>query len=145
MSPFTHVFGRGIKGKRTTKGSCIHPPPNPKEKGLKTTSRKSPRKGSENHQKGKPGRTQTSLEEPRRIIYTYHEGSYKVYLSPDDPTLVTEPPKIIVYYRLSLSTWPLSNNKELLSRFRRVKPGESLTTGSRYALSPHQGGTRVQH
>jgi hypothetical protein len=40
--------------------------------------RKSIRKGSENHQNGKPGRTQTSLEEPRRIIYTYHEGSYKV-------------------------------------------------------------------
>jgi hypothetical protein len=58
---------------------------------------------------------------------------------------VTEPPKIIPYYRLSLSTWPLSNNKELFCRFRRVKPGESLTTGSRYALSPHEGGTRVQH
>jgi hypothetical protein len=58
---------------------------------------------------------------------------------------VTEPPKIIPYYRLSLSTWPLSNNKELLSRFRWVKPGKSLTTGSRYALSPHEGGTRVQH
>jgi hypothetical protein len=28
--------------------------------------------------KGKPGRAQTSLEEPRRIIYTYHDGSYKV-------------------------------------------------------------------
>jgi hypothetical protein len=58
---------------------------------------------------------------------------------------VTEPPKIISYYRLILSTWPLSNNKELLSRFCRVKPGESLTTGSRYALSPHEGGTRIQH
>jgi hypothetical protein len=65
LSPFTHEFGRGIKGKRTMKGSCIHPPPNPKEKGLKTASRKSPRKGSKNHQKGKQGRTQTSLEEPR--------------------------------------------------------------------------------
>jgi hypothetical protein len=28
---------------------------------------------------------------------------------------VTEPPKIILYYHLSLSMWPLSNNKELLS------------------------------
>jgi hypothetical protein len=28
--------------------------------------------------KGKPRRTQTSIEEPRRIIYTYREGSYKV-------------------------------------------------------------------
>jgi hypothetical protein len=43
-----------------------------------TASRKSPRKGSENHQKGKQGRTQTSLEEPHPIIYTYHEGLYKV-------------------------------------------------------------------
>jgi hypothetical protein len=41
----------------------MHPTPNPKEKGLKTTSRKSPRKGSENHQEGKSGRTQTSLED----------------------------------------------------------------------------------
>jgi hypothetical protein len=32
-----------------------------------------PRKGSENHQKGKMRGTQSSLEEPRRIIYTYHE------------------------------------------------------------------------
>jgi hypothetical protein len=46
------------------KGSCIHPPQNPKEKGLEIAPRKSPRKGSENHQKGKSGRTQTSLEEP---------------------------------------------------------------------------------
>jgi hypothetical protein len=77
LSPFSHEFGRGIKGKRTTKGSCIYPPTNPKEKGLEIAPRKSPRKGSENHQKGKLGRTQTSLEEPR-IIYTNHERSYKV-------------------------------------------------------------------
>jgi hypothetical protein len=64
LSPFAYGFGRGIKGKRTTKGSCIHPPPNPKEKGLEIAPRKSSRKGSENHQKGKSGRTQTSLEEP---------------------------------------------------------------------------------
>jgi hypothetical protein len=56
---------------------------------------------------------------------------------------VIEPPKIILYYRLSRSTYPLSNNKELFCRFYRVKPGESLTTGSRYALSPHEGGTKV--
>jgi hypothetical protein len=78
LSPFTHGFGRGIIGKRTTKGSWIYSQPNPKEKCLKTASIKSPRKGFENHRKGKPGRTQTSLEEPRRITYTYNEGSYKV-------------------------------------------------------------------
>jgi hypothetical protein len=32
-----------------------------------------PRKRSENHQKGKPRGTQSSLEEPHQIIYTYHE------------------------------------------------------------------------
>jgi hypothetical protein len=71
-------LGGESKGKGTTKGSSIYPPPNPQEKELEIAPRKSPRKGSKNHQKGKPGRTQTSLEEPRRIIYTYHEGSYKV-------------------------------------------------------------------
>jgi hypothetical protein len=78
LNPFSHGFGRGIKGKRTTKVSSIYPPPNPQEKGLENSPRKSPRKGSENHQKGKLGRTQICLEEPHRIIYRYHEGSYKV-------------------------------------------------------------------
>jgi hypothetical protein len=49
---------------------------------------------------------------------------------------VTEPHKIILYYRLSLSTWPLSNNKELLCRRYRVMPGESLTTGSQICAKP---------
>jgi hypothetical protein len=52
----------GIKGKRTMRGSSIHPPPNPKEKGLKTNTRNSPRKGSK---KRKMGETQPSLDEPR--------------------------------------------------------------------------------
>jgi hypothetical protein len=60
------------------KGSCIHPPTNRREKCLEITPRKTSTKGSEIHQKGKLGRTQTSLEEPRRIIYAYHEGAYKV-------------------------------------------------------------------
>jgi hypothetical protein len=37
LSPFSHGFGRGIKGKRTTKDSSIHPPPNPQEKGLENS------------------------------------------------------------------------------------------------------------
>jgi hypothetical protein len=76
--PLTHEFGRGIKGKRTTKGSHIHPPPNPQEQGLANTPRKPPREGSENHHQEQTGTTQLSLEEPRRIIYTYQGGSYKV-------------------------------------------------------------------
>jgi hypothetical protein len=63
LSPFSHEFGKGIKGKRTTKGSYINPATNPQENGLEISPRKTPRKGSKNHQKGKSGRTKTSLEE----------------------------------------------------------------------------------
>jgi hypothetical protein len=55
-------------------------------------------------------------------------------LNPAEP--VTEPHKIVPYYRLSLSTWPLRNNKELFCRFRRVKPGKSHTTGSLICAKP---------
>jgi hypothetical protein len=67
-SPLTHGCGRGIKGKRTTKGSHEFPPPNPQEQGPENTPRKPPREGSENHHQEHPGTTQQSLEEPRRII-----------------------------------------------------------------------------
>jgi hypothetical protein len=77
-SPLTHGFGRVIKGKRTTKGSHEFPPSNPQDQGPKNTPRKTTREGSENHHQKQPGTTQQSLEEPRRIIYTYQGGSYKV-------------------------------------------------------------------
>jgi hypothetical protein len=77
-SPLTHGFGRGIKGKRTTKGSNEFPPSNLQEQGPENTPTKSLREGSENHHQEQPGTTQQSLEEPRRIIYTYQGGSYKV-------------------------------------------------------------------
>jgi hypothetical protein len=77
-SPLTHGFGSGIKGKRTTKGSHEFPPSNPQEQGPENTPRKSPREGSKNHHQEQPGTTHQSLEEPRRIIYTYQGGSYKV-------------------------------------------------------------------
>jgi hypothetical protein len=77
-STLTHGFGRGITGKRNTKGSHIFPPSNPQEQGPKNTPRKPPREGSENHHQEQPGTTQQSLEEPRLIIYTYQGGSYKV-------------------------------------------------------------------
>jgi hypothetical protein len=57
-SPITHEFGRGIKGKRTTKGSHEFPPSNPQEQGPKNTPRKSPRESSENHRQEQPGTTQ---------------------------------------------------------------------------------------
>jgi hypothetical protein len=77
-SPLTHGFGRGITAQRTTKGSHKFPPSNPQEQGPENTPRKSPREGSENHHQEQPGTTHPNLEEPRRIIYTCHKGSYKV-------------------------------------------------------------------
>jgi hypothetical protein len=65
LSPLTHGFGRGIKGKRTMKGSQIHPPPNPQEQGPKNIPRNPRREGSENHHQEQTGTTQPSLEEPR--------------------------------------------------------------------------------
>jgi hypothetical protein len=76
--PLTHEFGRGIKCKRITKGSHEFLPSNPQEQGPKNKPRKPPREGSENHHQEQQGTTQQSLEEPRRIIYTYQGGSYKV-------------------------------------------------------------------
>jgi hypothetical protein len=52
-----------------------------KETPLKLRHEKSKKKLRKTPKKGKPGRTQTSLEEPRRIIYTYPESSYKVISS----------------------------------------------------------------
>jgi hypothetical protein len=46
---------------------------NPSKKRPQNFPTEIPRKGPENHQKRKIGETQSSLEEPRRIIYAYHE------------------------------------------------------------------------
>jgi hypothetical protein len=64
-SPLTHGFGRGIKGKRTTKGSHEFPLSNPQEQGPENTPRKPPRDGCKNHHQEQPGTTQQNLEEPR--------------------------------------------------------------------------------
>jgi hypothetical protein len=56
------------------------PPPNPKERSQnrhKKISKKRLRKSP----KRENGRDTPNLEESHRIIYTHHEGSYKVYLA----------------------------------------------------------------
>jgi hypothetical protein len=69
-STFSHGFVRGITRKRTMKGSSIHPQLNPKEKGLKSTIRKSQGKGSENHQKGK-------REKQHKVLRNHAESSIR--------------------------------------------------------------------
>jgi hypothetical protein len=48
-----------------------------------------------------------------------------------DSHLVTEPLKLIPYYCLNHSSWPLSNNIEVTCRLCRVKPRKSLTSQDR--------------
>jgi hypothetical protein len=78
MEPFFSHIWEGNQREKNHEG-FMHTSPNkstreqPRKLSKKITKerlRKSPKR--------KPGRTQTSLEEPHRIIYTYHEGSYKV-------------------------------------------------------------------
>jgi hypothetical protein len=88
-SPLTYRFGRGITAQRTTKGSHKFPPTNPQDQGPENTRRKSQREGSENHHQEQPGTTHPNFEEPRRIIYTCHKGSYRSSLPPNHPTLST--------------------------------------------------------
>jgi hypothetical protein len=80
--PKSKAFLQDLRGKITRKKdtptSCMIPKTNPAKKHLQNLPTRIPRKGSKNHRKRQKGKTQSSLEEPRRITYTYHEGSYKV-------------------------------------------------------------------
>jgi hypothetical protein len=86
-SPLTHGFGRGIKGKRTTKGSHELPPSNPQEQGPKTHR--------ENHQeRALKITTKNNREEHNEALRNRAESSIqtkKVHtrssLPPDHPTL----------------------------------------------------------
>jgi hypothetical protein len=83
-SPLTHGFGKGIKGKRTTKGSHEFPPSNPQEQGPENTLRKPPREGSENHhqeQHNKALRNHTESSIHTKKVHT------RSSLPPDHPTL----------------------------------------------------------
>jgi hypothetical protein len=70
-------LGGESKGKEPRRVHAYIPHQIPKRK-ISIAPRKSPRRGSENHQKERTGRTHPSIEEPRRIIYTSQRGSYKV-------------------------------------------------------------------
>jgi hypothetical protein len=85
-SPLTHGFGRGIKGKRTTKGSHEFPPSNPQEQGPESTPR--------NHQeRALKITTKNNREQHNKALRNHAESSIhtkKVHtrssLLPDHPT-----------------------------------------------------------
>jgi hypothetical protein len=75
----THGFGRGIKDKRTAKGSHIFTPSNPQDQGPENTPK--------NHQERAPKITTKNNREQHNkalrtnaqsYIHTYQGGSYKV-------------------------------------------------------------------
>jgi hypothetical protein len=77
-SPLNSRIWEGNQRQKNHKGfTRISPIKSPRARS-QNTPRKPPREGSENHHQEQPGTTQQSLEEPRRIIYTYQGGSYKV-------------------------------------------------------------------
>jgi hypothetical protein len=86
-SPLTHGFGRGIKGKRTTKGSHEFSPSNPEEQGPENTQ--------ENHQeRDKKITTKNNREQHNKALRNHAESSIpitKVHtrssLLPDHPTI----------------------------------------------------------
>jgi hypothetical protein len=86
-SPLTHGFGRGIKGKRTTKGSHEFPPSNHQEQGPETHR--------ENHQKRAPKiTTKNNREHHNNSLRNHAESSIhtkevhtRSSLPPDHPTL----------------------------------------------------------
>jgi hypothetical protein len=86
-SPLTHGFGRGIKRKRTTKGSHESPPSNPQEQGPENTPTKPPREGSENHHQEQPGKHNKALRNHVESSIHTKEVHTRSSLPPDHPTL----------------------------------------------------------
>jgi hypothetical protein len=86
-SPFTHGFGRGIKGKRTMKGSHIHP--------HQIAKRKVPKTLQEIHQERAPKITTKNEREHHIQTLRNHTESFMHHkevhtrssLPPDHPTL----------------------------------------------------------
>jgi hypothetical protein len=58
---FPRVWRSKVTKKRGTRSSSVTPTPNPAKKRLQNSGTKIPRKGSENHQKRKPGETIKAL------------------------------------------------------------------------------------
>jgi hypothetical protein len=86
-SPLTHRFGRGIKGKRTTKGSNKFPRSNPQEQGLENTPK--------NHQeRALKITTKNNREQHNKALRNHAESSIhtkeihtRSILPPDHPIL----------------------------------------------------------
>jgi hypothetical protein len=86
-SPLTHGFGRGIKGKRTTKGSHEFPPSNPQEQGPENTPR-------DHQERALKITTTNNQEQHNKALRNHVESSIhtkevhtRCSLPPDHPTV----------------------------------------------------------
>jgi hypothetical protein len=78
QAPLLTDLGGESRGKEPRRVHAYIPHQIPKREASKTLQENYQEKSSENHQKERTGTTHSSLEEPRRIIYTSQRGSYKV-------------------------------------------------------------------
>jgi hypothetical protein len=87
----SEIFPRVWRGKATKKrrtmSSCVTPTPNPAKKRLQNSATKIPRKGSENHQKGKRERHNQALRNHAESSIHTKEVHTRSSLTPDHPSL----------------------------------------------------------
>jgi hypothetical protein len=80
-APLLPDLGGESQGKEPRHVHTYIPHQIPKRKVSKPPQENRQDKAPKITKKGETGETQLSLEEPHRIIYTYHEDSYKVLLA----------------------------------------------------------------
>jgi hypothetical protein len=84
---FPQVWRGKVTKKRGTRSSCVTPRPNPAKKCLQNSAKKIPRKGSENHQKGKMGETTKALTNHAKSSIHTMKVHTRSSLPPNHPTL----------------------------------------------------------
>jgi hypothetical protein len=84
---FPRVWRGKVTKKRGTRSSCVTPTPNPAKKRLENSTTKIPRKGSENHQKGKTGETTKALTNHAESSIDTMKIHTRSSLHPNHPTL----------------------------------------------------------
>jgi hypothetical protein len=84
---FPQVWRGKVTKKRGTRSSCVTPTPNLAKKRLQNSATKIPRKGSENHQKGKIGETTKALRNHAESSIHTMKVDTRSSLPPNHPTL----------------------------------------------------------
>jgi hypothetical protein len=84
---FPRVWRGNVTKKRGTRSSCVTPTPNPAKKHLQNSATKIPRKGSENHQKGKMGETTKALRNHAESSIHTMKVHTRSSLPPNHPTI----------------------------------------------------------